>query len=86
MPKTSQTTVQLRRSPKLVAFLVTFALIGLVTSLILGLVFGVATTFLLFVLAFGTAFVTFIGWVVYAIVDLIFGRRSKSVSATKIEQ
>lgn len=85
MTKTSQTTVQLRRSPKLLAFLVTFAIIGLIASLIVGLVFGVAATFLLFLLAFGTGFVTFIGWVVYVILDLIFGRRSKSVSATKIE-
>ena len=85
MPKTSETTLQLRRSPKLVAFLVTFALIGLIASLAVALVVGVAGTFLLFVLAFGTAFVTFVGWVAYVILDAIFSRRSKAVSATKIE-
>ena len=85
MPKTSQTTVQLRRSPKLIAFLVTFAVIGLIASLAVALVVGVAGTFMLFVLAFGTAFITFVGWVAYAILDAIFGRRSRAVSATKIE-
>ena len=85
MPKTSQTTVQLRRSPRLMAFLVTFAAIGLIFTLTLGLILGVAAGFIGFLIAFGTAVITILGWVTYLIVDAIFARRSRTVAATKIE-
>ena len=85
MPKTTQTTVLLRRSPRLTAFLITFALLGLVVTIPLVVILGVAASFAGFVIAFGTALLIFTGWVVYVIFDAIFTRRSKSVAATKIE-
>lgn len=68
------------------AFLVTFAVIGVIFTLVLGLLLGVAASFVGFLVAFGTALITFFGWVFYLIVEAIFARRSRTVAATKIEE
>ena len=86
MPKTStKTQVQLRRAPRLVPFLVTSACVGLLLSLALAVAISAKPGFFGYLVAFGTALVTVIGWIAWIILDAIFARRSRLVSATKIE-
>ena len=85
MPKTSQTQVELRRAPRLVPFLVTAAVIGLIVSLALAVSVKADAGFFGYLVVFGTAAVTVVGWVIFILLDAIFARRSRLVSATKIE-
>lgn len=85
MPKTTNTQVQLRRAPRLVPFLVTSALIGLIATIALAVSISAAAGFFGWLVAFGTAAITVAGWIIFLVLDAIFARRSRVVSATKIE-
>lgn len=85
MPKTSETTVSVRRAPRLLPFLLTFAIIGLIVSIALAVVIQATASFLGMLLVFGTALVTIAGWFIWGMVDAYFAGRPETVVATKIE-
>jgi hypothetical protein len=68
-----------------VPFLVTSALIGLIVTIALAVSISAKADFFGWLVAFGTSAITVVGWIVFLVLDAIFARRSRVVSATKIE-
>lgn len=89
-PKETQTTIKIRRAPKFLPFLITGAVLGVITALILN--FSTAgnapdaTPILGYLLGWCTVLGAAVGIVAAVAIDFVTTRRSKEVVATKLEQ
>jgi uncharacterized membrane protein len=83
--KESKATVSVRKAPRLIPFVATAAVIGLICSLILAWSIQASSEFFGPVVAYGTAAITALGLVVALILDAVSQARAKTVEATKLE-
>lgn len=93
-PKETDTTLKIRRAPKFLPFLITGAVLGLITGVILNFSFsgefadGTTTAqngILGYLVAWGSVIGAAVGVTLAVILDFVFTRSSKEVQATKLE-
>lgn len=85
MPKTSKSTLKIRKAPRLLPFVITAGLIGLIVSLIVAFAIAAPANFFGMVVAYGTGIFMAIGLVVALILDSISQARARTIEATKLE-
>ena len=83
--KESSATLTVRKAPRLIPFVATAALIGVIASLILAWSVGASATLFGVVVAYGTLIVTALGLGLALLLDAISTARAKTLKATKLE-
>lgn len=83
--KETKVTVSVRKAPRLIPFVATAALLGLIVSLIVAWSIQASGEFFGPVVAYGTAIITALGLVIALILDAISQARAKTEEATKLE-
>lgn len=83
--KTSKAIVEIRKAPRIIPFVITAAVIGLVISVITSLVIKAPASFFGYVVGWGTIAFAAIGLIVSVVLEQISHSRTKRLDATKIE-
>ena len=83
--KTSKTTVEIRKAPRIVPFVATAAVLGLIISAITAAVIQAPASFVGYLLAWGTVAFAVVGLIVSVVLEQIAHSRTKRLDATKIE-
>ena len=83
--KTSKAIVEIRKAPRIIPFVITGAVIGLIVSVITVLTIKAPGNFFGYVLVWGTAIFAALGLIVSVVLEQISHARTKRLDATKIE-
>jgi hypothetical protein len=84
--KETKAIVSVRKAPRIIPFVVTAGLIGLIASLITAWSIQATPSFFGSVVAYGTGIFMAFGLVIALILDAISHARAKTLEATKLEQ
>ena len=83
--KTSKAIVEIRKAPRIIPFVATAAVVGLIVSAITAAVIQAPGYFVGYVIGWGTVVFAAIGLFVSVVLEAIFRTRTKRLEATKIE-
>lgn len=83
--KTSKAIVEIRKAPRIVPFVATAAVIGLIVSAITAGVIQAPSHFVGYVIGWGTVIFASLGLILSVILEAISRTRTKRLEATKIE-
>ena len=83
--KTSKAVVEIRKAPRIIPFVVTGAIIGLLVSAITAVAIQAPANFFGYVIGWGTIAFAAAGLVVSVVLEQISQSRTKRLDATKIE-
>ncbi|MEY4491975.1 MAG: hypothetical protein RL085_386, partial [Actinomycetota bacterium] len=83
--KTSKAIVEIRKAPRIIPFVATAAVVGLVVSAITAAAIQAPGHFVGYVIGWGTVVFAAIGLFVSVVLEAIFRTRTKRLEATKIE-
>lgn len=83
--KTSSAKVDIRKAPRIIPFVLTFAFLGFVISTVTALVTQAAPSFVGYLIGWGTVAFTAVGVILAVVLEQISLARTKRLDATKIE-
>lgn len=83
--KISKATVDIRKAPRIIPFVATAALIGLLVSAITAAAIKAPANFFGYVIGWGTVIFAALGLIVAVVLEQISQSRTKRLEATKIE-
>lgn len=83
--KTSKAIVEIRKAPRIIPFVTTAAVIGLLVSVITAFAIKAPASFFGYVVGWGTIAFAAIGLIVAVVLEQISHSRTKRLDATKIE-
>jgi len=83
--KETKATVSVRKAPRIIPFVVTAGLIGVIASLITAWSIQASASFFGLVVAYGTGIFMALGLVLALILDAISQAQAKTLEATKLE-
>ncbi len=84
--KETKATVSVRKAPRIIPFVVTAGVIGLIVSLATAWGIQASQNFFGMVVAYGTGIFMALGLVVALVLDAISSARAKTLEATKLER
>jgi hypothetical protein len=84
-PKTSKATVDIRKAPRVIPFVITAALLGLIISAIIAFAIQAPANFVGYLIGWTTVAFAAFGLIVSVVLEQISHSRTKRLEATKIE-
>lgn len=81
----SKATISVRKAPRIIPFVATAGVVGLVVSLVTAWSIQATSNFFGVVVAYGTGIFMALGLVIVLVLDAISQARAKTLEATKLE-